>query len=201
MRRLVYLFALLFAAFRVPAASFAFDEQIARWQESVEKAAWSFHERDADILSAVSQYGGDCDIHLIFERKRPSTIQLRLVRDGKQVLTLSGHRHSVFVTGNNVLYFAHFLPSAFGCSVAAYDLTTGGELWRTRLKGVGGVAHSAYRNLVNIRLSDDVITVVGHEAYGDYLELLDRKTGQRVAHRVFRKGYDDLSKPGAAEHR
>jgi hypothetical protein len=74
--------------------------------------------------------------------------------------------------------------------LAAYDLTSGRELWQSTLKGIGGVKYSAYRNLVNMGLAGEAISIQGHESYGDYLEILDRKTGKRLAHRVFRKGFE-----------
>lgn len=88
-----------------------------------------------------------------------------------------------------MLYFALYGARSNGCAVVAYDLKTGDELWKRRLEGVGFVSHSAYVNYVNLEANDYCVAIFGHESYGDYLEVLDAKSGKLIANKVFRKGY------------
>ena len=90
---------------------------------------------------------------------------------------------------------ARYHPWGSGGSVAAYDLKTGRQLWHSPLKGIGAVEHSAYRNLVNMGLGPTAVSIQGHESYGDYLEILDRESGKRLAHRVFREGFEAPKRP------
>jgi hypothetical protein len=63
-----------------------------------------------------------------------------------------------------------------------------GELWKTRLKGLGPIAHKDYRNDVNLGLEKYAVCVRGKEAFGNYIEFVDRKTGKTVGHKVYPKG-------------
>ncbi len=63
------------------------------------------------------------------------------------------------------------------------------------LNPLGLIAHFAYSNEVNLDLpfgaagADEVVSVKGHESYGDYQVILDMKTGEELAHKVYRKGW------------
>jgi hypothetical protein len=59
-------------------------------------------------------------------------------------------------------------------------------LWEVRLWGILYVNHSFYINRVRLELKDNVVVVYGREDGGDYVECLDKSTGRRIAHRVFR---------------
>jgi hypothetical protein len=58
------------------------------------------------------------------------------------------------------------------------------------LKAVKIAAHSGYSNLINLSALEDVVVVHGKESYGNYVEIVDLKTGKTLAHRV----YDEHSK-------
>ncbi|HLW63986.1 MAG TPA: hypothetical protein VKS79_01625 [Gemmataceae bacterium] len=170
-------------------------ERKERWQQVLDRDPFRFSEERSGVVYSLSQYGGKCDIHIV--RKAGVTFQLtfQFVRDGKELLALQGHTYSEFRTDKNVLYFAQFPPGDCGCTVSAYDLDTGKKLWSTALNAVGRVAHSAYQNQVMMGLGqlhmepDGVVSITGKESYGDYLEILDRKTGAILAHKVYRQGY------------
>jgi hypothetical protein len=113
-------------------------------------------------------------------------------------LTLDGHTTRVFRTVKNTLYFAHFDRADCGCTVAAYDLTTGKKLWETKLRAVGDIDHSKYSNRVTMGLSsspdldkdgEGIVSITGRESLGDYIEILDRASGKVLAHKVYRKGF------------
>jgi len=165
------------------------------WQDSLEKAKFCFSDSYADVLYYLSQYQGDCKIHIIYDPNAWWGLTFKFERDGKDVLSLHGHAHSVFCTANNVLYFAHFTTSSDGCTVSAYDLTTGKKLWTTELSAVGHRMHSRYRNAVMMGLSssepDSVLIIKGRESFGDYSEILDRSSGKVIAHKIYRQGFGE----------
>jgi glucose dehydrogenase len=113
-------------------------------------------------------------------------------------VNIVGHAESVFRTDGNVLFFASFPTFTQGCTVFAYDLTTGKKMWETKLNAVPKVGHTAYRNQVTMELSsfaelgkegEGAIKIVGRESFGDYVEVLDRATGKVLAHKVYRQGF------------
>ena len=67
----------------------------------------------------------------------------------------------------------------------AVDLSTGKELWDSRLQGIGLVEHSAYLNLMNLDANFEVVEVWGNETMGRYLEIKDVTMGKTIGHRIF----------------
>jgi len=168
------------------------------WQKALEDMTFRFSESDAGVLYSLSQYSGDCKLHMIYDPKERGQLTFKFERDGKEVLTLPGHTGSVFRTVKNLLYFAHFPTYSSGSTVAAYDLTTGKRLWETKLNAVGNPSHSAYGNKVTMGLSslhdldkegEGIVSITGRESFGDYIEILDRSTGKVLAHKVYRQGF------------
>jgi hypothetical protein len=166
------------------------------WQKILERDAIQFSESDASVLFSLSQFGGNCQIHMIYDPARRSQITFKFVKDGKELLEIVGHKNSVFRTEKNVLYFAHFGTSSQGCTVTAHDLGSGNMLWETKLNAIPLAPHSAYSNEVTMGLSDltgteengeGIVSIRGRESYGDYIEILDRETGKVLAHKVYRQ--------------
>lgn len=157
-----------------------------RWQEYLDNKEFDFREEETNIFYTLRKFDGDCQIHLVLNQPRRRSIDFRFVRDGKTVLSVPSAEYVPFRHADNVVYFVHHSFSSGGGWIVAYDLITGERLWQTRLKAVNLGMHSAYRNQVNLRLREDVVHVLGHEGDGDYEEILDRKTGERLAYRVFR---------------
>jgi len=158
------------------------------WQHTLDHTPFRFANEEASILFSLGQYTGDPEVHMVYHpRKGRRSLELRFVRDDKVILVLAGHTYSAFRTDRNILYFAHFWPSSTGCELAAYDLVTGQQLWRTKLKGIDGAMHSAYFNRVTVELGDGAVFVQGHETFGDYTEVVDKKSGKVLAHRVYRR--------------
>src|SRR5206468_2871000 len=120
------------------------------------------------------------------------------VRQGKPLFAIEGHTGSVFGADKDVLYFAQFSRCGSGCTVVAHELTTGAKLWETKLSAVGTPQHSAYLNQVTMGVSktpggdsedERVLFITGRESFGDYVEVLDCKTGTPLAHKVYRQGF------------
>jgi hypothetical protein len=112
-------------------------------------------------------------------------------KDGPKV-TLSGHSGTPVVVRGDVLYVADFSAIANGCKVVAYDLTTGKKAWEKELAGIGPIDHTKYRNKVAMSVEKHptenhfALVIVGWEAAGRYVEVLDLTTGKQLAH----KNYD-----------
>jgi hypothetical protein len=161
-------------------------------QDALDTAPFHFNADEANAAYSLKQCEGKWHIQLI---KVPSSgkVVFKFPCNDKEILSLEGHQQSVFRIVNSTLFFAHFSPTRTGCVVAAYDLDNCKEIWRTKLDGLGTIGHEQYRNRVTIDLSDNnrngdgVVSITGNETYGDYVEVLDQKTGRQLAHRVYRR--------------
>ncbi len=178
------------------------------WQGELDAVPeFVFHKEWANPLQSLIGHGADCEIRITREPKQPvqelgNLLTFEFVRDGKVILTLRGSIWTVFRAVKDRVYFAIYHPATMGGDIAAYDLTTGKRLWQTRLEAAGYIQHSAYMNLINMSMSerpneDPVVWITGQETYGDYMEVLDAKTGTRLAHRLFRQGWESAPKSGA----
>jgi hypothetical protein len=103
---------------------------------------------------------------------------------GNEVFAFPAHEFTVFDIVGHRLYYADFDPAAAGAAVVSVDLTTGTELWRTQLKGVGDGAGAAYQTRLNLTADEAGVTVLGNETGGKYVEVLDAETGETGGHRV-----------------
>lgn len=168
------------------------------WERVLEGEKFRFSEANVGILYALSQYSGDCQIHMIHDAAKRPKMTFRFVRNGKEILVIDGHTRSTFLTSGKILYFAHCWPWTFGCTVTAYDLTNGEKIWERKLKAVGEPSHSAYRNEVTMALrslagvdqkGEGSVAITGRESYGDDVEILDQKTGTLLAHKIYRQGF------------
>jgi hypothetical protein len=166
------------------------------WQKVLERDSFQFSESDASLLFALSQFGGKCQINMVYDPAKWWQITFKFVKDGKELFEIVGHTKSVFRTEKNVLYFANFSTSSQGCTVTAHDLATGKQLWVTKLNAIPLAGHSAYSNEVTMGLSsltgteekeEGIVSITGRESYGDYIEILDRETGKILAHKVYRQ--------------
>jgi hypothetical protein len=165
------------------------------WQGQLNRE-FRFSDDEASMMYSLSQYRGGPKLHMVFDPAKWWEITYRFVREDKGLFEFQGHRGSVFRSSGNVLYFAHFSPSTCGCTITAHDLTTGKKLWETPLGAMGKARHSKYSNRVTMALAgseegkdldEGVVWITGREEYGDYMEILDRRTGSVLAHKIFAK--------------
>jgi hypothetical protein len=173
-----------------------------RWQEYLNSFPAKFDGYEETLLDSLSRYRGNRQIHLVFDAKRSDRFECRFVYKGQKIISIRGHKHSTFCSKDNRLYFADYFPDTPGCTVVAYDLTSGKELWRTKLHQEQPRGASAYRNRVKISLSSDpaapgqqrdepgaVVEVRGSETYCDYIEALDAQTGTLLGIKNYRVGF------------
>ncbi len=129
--------------------------------------------------------------------KQPETEKLgwtmRIMADGKVVHEWPLPLPRVFFVdySNQVVYLAVFDHWGTGCEVVACDLGAGKLLWRTQLKGVKdnplrGGAGGLRPNKVRLeQVNNEVLAVYGDENDGQYVEIVDMKTGRTVGHKIF----------------
>ena len=84
----------------------------------------------------------------------------------------------------DTLYVVHHSSIASGAQLSAFDVHRGKLLWSERLKALGEVEHSKYRNETQLVVDEDakVVTVFGKEAAGSYVEQRSMESGTLVAH-------------------
>jgi hypothetical protein len=158
------------------------------YQKMADATAWSWSAERASVADSLLRFSKDYQVELIRPKNKFGEITIRLVDDGKEHFAWEGHYRSVFTSSGNVLVYAAFLPSRTGCAVVAYDLKTQKQLWKADLKGLGDIAHFGYSNSVNLDIiNNGAVRVFGNESAGQYLEIVDLKTGKTVRHRKYKK--------------
>ena len=94
----------------------------------------------------------------------------------------------VILPSSSLICQPDFHPSSSGCAVLAFDLKTQKQLWKTTLKGLGPIAHFRYANSVNLEIiNNNAVRIFGNESAGQYLEIVDLKTGKTVGHQKYKK--------------
>jgi hypothetical protein len=83
------------------------------------------------------------------------------------------------VLKDSVLFVTRYHSIATGSNVNAYNAYTGKLLWKGDVKQLN-VGHSEYYNSVFLTLYKDKLILEGNEAGGDYLQVLDTKTGKNL---------------------
>lgn len=154
------------------------------YQKLADRTDFHWQAEQSTILYSLSQMPGKYKFRLDYDPAKHG-MTFSFLKTEKVVFTFRGHKHSVFKIHDDILYYPVFHFSSSGCQVVAYDLTKRKELWRKSVKGIGGVKHSAYRNLITLDVNTDVVTIRGHESFGDYIEFLDRNSGDTVGHRTY----------------
>lgn len=161
----------------------AFADQI-DYQKMLDRTGFHFQVNEASIMHSILRTPNEYTSRI---EHVPAKYQLSysIRKDDEERFKIEAHEHSVFRIHNDVLYYSLGHYSSSGCQIVAFDLGKKAELWKVSVKGIGPVLHSAYRNIVTLDVNDDVVTIHGHESFGDYIECLDIKTGKTVANRTY----------------
>ncbi len=154
------------------------------------KPPWEWSDREATLAYSLGRQLDDYQVEVIQGKggimASDNPLTIRISDAGKLVYRWKGHWGTVFTRREDTLYIADYCPLQTGCTVFAVDFKRNKELWRSKLKGLGPVAHSKYSNSVCIGNDGDTILVYGQEAGGSYREKLDRRTGKTVSNEVLR---------------
>ena len=157
------------------------------FQKAADEAKWSWEPEKATVLYSLMRASTDYTVEVIRKKNTIGALTIRILDEKKVLDSFEGHSETVFAVAGGVLYRAEFNPFASGCTIIAWDLKAGKQLWKSQLKGLGPIAHTEYRNRVILDVADGALAIRGHEASGDYLEYVDLKTGKTVGHRIFSK--------------
>ena len=158
------------------------------YQKIADATAWSWSAERASVGDSFLKFPNTYQVELIRKKKKYGEITIRLVDDGRELVAWEGHYRSAFSLSGDVLVYADFYPSRTGCSVVAFDLKNKKQLWKTDLKGLGPIDHFRYSNSVNLEIiNNDAVRVFGNESAGQYLEIVDIKSGKTVGHRTYKK--------------
>ncbi len=156
------------------------------YQKKADEAPWEWSDERATAGDSAKRVTGDYKAE-VEPRGDWGGAVIRIVKGGAVVHSFEGHVGTTFAVGDDVLYYAGYSRAATGCVVVAWDLKAKKQLWKTRLKGLGPIAHFGYRNAVALDLDGQAVRVRGKESLGRYIEYLDRKTGKTVGHKVYPK--------------
>ena len=169
------------------------------WREVLSHRRFSFPENYSGLLTSLGRLTPKDRIDISYSPKKRWSFNLTFALRNCETLTLAGHSHSAFASFEDTLYFAAYGQDRSGCSVRAYDLNSGEQLWETELHFEKPGGHSAYGNRVIIRMSrageiqhgveGGAVIITGQESYCDYVEVLDSETGGSLAVKNYRVGY------------
>ena len=156
------------------------------YQKMADQAKWLPPEKQG-LLGCLASELDDYRVEVIRRKGGWGDVTIRVVDNGKPILAWSGHLGTVFLERDGVLYYADFCPGAPGCAVVGFDLKVRKRLWRSNLKAMDVKINSKYWNDVRLEpVNDEVLAVYGKETAGRYVEIVDRKTGKTVGHKIFR---------------
>ncbi len=158
------------------------------YQKIADAMPWKFSTEQASVTDSFLRFSMAYQVELIRPSNKPGPIIIRVVAGGKELVAWTGHYRSVFTSSGDVLVYADFGHGRTGCTLIACDLKTGKQLWKTPLQGLGPIPHSRYSNSVNLEIiNSDAVRVFGDESAGQYLEIVDLKSGKTVGHRRYKK--------------
>ena len=173
------------------------------WQQRLESLVFVSIEGRYGLFPSLEKFRDGRQVRVIFDQRDRDKVVYEYVSRGLVLVSVVGNRESSFAAAENILFFAEYEPDVSGCTVVAYDLSSGRQLWRTKLHHKQPSGASAYRNRVSVSIPDSrvfadkdnqhAVIVNGSESYCDYIEVLDAKTGEMLAIKNYRVGFGPLS--------
>lgn len=110
-------------------------------------------------------------------RFKEKKIEVEISADKWFIENVNGDNTVKTILSDNVLYVASYHWISTGSALRAYDATTGRLLWVGDVRQMN-TSHSEYYNTVYLTMFEDKLILEGNEAHGDYLQILDSKTGK-----------------------
>jgi hypothetical protein len=153
-------------------------------QYQAEETQWAFRDAEATLEFAVAKPRPRYTVTATAAASTRGGLTAHVSLLGAEVFSFPAHAFTVFDIVGHRLYYADFDPAAAGVAVVSVDLTTGTELWRAALKGAGGGDGGTPHTRLNLTAGEDGVTVLGREAGGKYVEVLDPETGETAGHKV-----------------
>ena len=160
------------------------------YQKMVDGMEWNSPEGN-NILFCMLDQLKEYEVEVVRHKHSDfPALTIRICDGKKEIFSHTAHFNTVFLEREGTLYYADFSPFRSGCKIVAYDLKKEKLLWNADLKcaiqGIARDSYNRYRNFVCIKpISDEVIAVFGEETAGRFVEIVDRKTGKTVGHKIF----------------
>jgi PQQ enzyme repeat len=164
---------------------------VADWKAALKSRAFDFEADHSGALNGVAA-AKKAGLSATFEPDKDGFDgTLTFQKKDCPKVTVRGHAQTAIVIRGDVLYVADYCPIASGCTVLAFDLTTGKKAWQQQLEGIGPVSHSKYRNRVamTVEKHPDVahfaLVITGWEVSGQYVEVIDLTTGKQLGLKTY----------------
>jgi hypothetical protein len=157
------------------------------WAKFVNSTEWVFDKVPSGPLGGNWADIQDFTIRLEIAPNTFGNIKFEILSGDKLSYSWTGHGLTVFKITNKKLFYADYSYGSNGGSIVAVDLTSGKQLWKSRVVGVRSESYSAYSNEIRIDLSEGVILIWGRESAGRYFEVKRLDDGTTVGHRVYKE--------------
>ena len=155
------------------------------YQKIAEQSDWRWAQEEANALYSVGQSSSKHNIAIVSGPPHGRLLTFKVLDGERELYAWKGHHASVFRLVGDRLYYAGFDLASPGGSIVAVDVSTGKELWRSKLHPPGYPGHSAYYNMMTMNVNDEVVSVYVNEARARYFEIKDIKTGETVGFKEF----------------
>ncbi len=151
---------------------------------------WKWYDGKASIMHYFMNASSNYQTHLVRRSMADwREIEVRISNGKETLFKWKTHGQGAFVFSESIVIYARFNTMSSGCELRAYDLDKQKEIWRKRLRGLGPIRHSKYRNRINMEIRKDKVVVYGNESAGQYIEVLKVKTGEFVSNTIGTKQY------------
>jgi hypothetical protein len=159
------------------------------YQKLADEMPWKWDGQQASLIYSITQHLTGFNVEILCPKwDGPSKPRLKVrIKDdaGKEIHSFEAHAGTVFTAHGGTIYMAEYHVRSTGCSVTAYNLKEGKQLWKTRLESRYRRPYSAFHNAVTIEDNGEAILVRGNEGLFRYVEYLDMKTGKTLAKREY----------------
>jgi hypothetical protein len=164
------------------------------WNQGAENVPWKWDERAASPFGSMDHINPKYNIRLLFKKEKDGHhLHISVLEGEREVFTFEGHSRTVFYIWDDRLYYALFGTNSNGAKIVAVDLTTGKEVWRSEVLGIGMKLHSSYSNSLNLSADPFSVKIFGNEMSGQYFESKRADTGVTTAHKIFSSDETDPS--------
>jgi len=142
---------------------------------------WKWNECAGDLVHSTVRMPSDYEVIIRRPaRKQAGSLHVTVKLRQAASYDFQAHEHTVFAVDKNRLFWVKYNPGASGGHLVAVDMATGDELWTQHLKSLGEIAHSTYKNRIQIEMNKGVITVYGRESQGSYIEAREANSGNLI---------------------
>jgi hypothetical protein len=155
------------------------------------RVAWRWVHYGPDAISRGAHeqrevVEGDDTIRLHVISREEGVVVTRVAADGAERWRYTMERapmltRAMLIDAGDLVVLAVHSYASSGGSLLGLDRRTGELRWSKRLEALGPVAHSEYRNEIQLALIDARVVVFGDEAEGRYVEQVEISSGKTLS--------------------